>query len=111
MSCAVMIVLVHVPLFFDQLYAQQAAQHDEPDTHRKLCGHCDRFRNRYTENEHKGSHKQQHHCMAQPPTQADQARCTPRWPLRKDRCYRGNVVRIQGMAKPKDETKHQDCHI
>jgi len=52
---AVMIVLMHVPSFLDQLRAQQAAKNDKHDAYGKFSGPRDRFRNRHVENEHDGS--------------------------------------------------------
>ena len=104
--CPVMVVLVHVPPLSEQLDPQQPTQNDEHDAHGKLRDRFDWLRNPDMENEYNGSDKQQHQRMTQTPTQSDQTRCTPVRPLRQDGRYSGDVVRIQGMTKPEDETKH-----
>ena len=75
---ALMIVMMEMPPFTDQLHAEQGAQHDEHQSHEPFRCDRNRFWNRDAEHQDNGTHEQQDGGMAYSPAQTHQARRAPR---------------------------------
>ena len=77
MPRTVMVVLMQVPAFSQQLHAEQTAKHDEHESNHTFRHLCDRLGNRDAQEQDDGSDKQQHRRVTESPTQPDETRGPP----------------------------------
>ena len=70
---AVMIVVMEMPPFTDQLHPEQRAQHDEHQPHERFRCDRKRFWDRYAEDQDDRADEEQDGGMPYPPAQAHEA--------------------------------------
>ena len=105
---AIMIVMMEMPSFANELHAEKRAEHDEHESDQTFRGDGKRFGNGDSEHQHNCAHEQQHRRVPEPPAQTDQPRGAPGRPFSEHGRYCGKVVRIQGMTKAEDKPETEN---